>query len=549
MEVVEREEISQEEACDPGWKVAYGRRPGKSRGAYSSTQDGENTRGRRWNGGRTAAPRDAIRRVTVASRIPPLPRDTFRIVVRPRDGLNVNKISRIRFEQALAMAAALAPAEIEEDTMCPNGVQNIFVVCTPHEKNADAYARVQQIRLGEGTFGVAAYLAPPENTCKGIIRGVDVEVTEAQLRARIVNHRNPSALEARRMKNTTAVVVLFEGMRVPNYVACGASIFRCTLYRRHTEVCYECGELGHRADVCPNPGSKWCRTCGKRSPTEDHRCDPKCTLCGGPHPTAAKECRDKFQVPYIVRRRRRQRRRRAEQLQEFHRSRDSTNVSTAGGRSRSRTPALRERSTERSRSRTPAARKYDATRGRSRSRGCSASSVRIQEEPTWADRVKGTTKREQQRPKEVTRSASPEHGSRSHVDALLKEVKALREEVRRLKAIKANPKPCEIEANNQSPEAVEQVPRVGLTKAKRKAPLPEEESDSEASEGEAQQKKMLEELLRISRENQESVKLLLQRVTVLEEKAAIRAKAKVRTQSKTTNHSEDAPGAEQGMVM
>lgn len=235
---VEEEEISQEEASDLGWKVAYGRRPGRRREKYSSGEDGGNTGGRRRDGGRTAAPRDAIRRVTAASRLPRLPRDTFRIIVRPRDGLNVNKVSKIRFEQALAMAAALAPAEIEEDTMCPNGVQNIFVVCTPHEKNADAYARVQQIRLGEGTFGVAAYLAPPENTCKGVIRGVDVEVSEAQLRARIVNHRNPTALEARRIKNTTAVVVLFEGMKVPNYVACGASIFRCTLYRRHTEVCY-----------------------------------------------------------------------------------------------------------------------------------------------------------------------------------------------------------------------------------------------------------------------------------------------------------------------
>lgn len=69
------------------------------------------------------------------------------------------------------------------------------------------------------------------------------------------------------------------------------------------------------------------------------------------------------------------------------------------------------------------------------------------------------------------------------------------------------------------------------------------------SEGEAQQRKMLEELLRISRENQESVKLLVQRVSVLEEKAAIRAKTKVRAQSKTAHHSEVAPGAEQGMLM
>ncbi|KAH7985802.1 hypothetical protein HPB52_025393 [Rhipicephalus sanguineus] len=483
MEVVEGEEISQEEACDPGWKVAYGRRPGKSREAYSSTQDGGNTRGRRRKGGRTAAPRDAIRRVTAASRLPPLPRDTFRIVVRPRDGLNVNKISRIRFEQALAMAAALAPAEIEEDTMCPNGVQNIFVVCTPHEKNADAYARVQQIRLGEGTFGLAAYLAPPENTCKGIIRGVDVEVTEAQLRARIVNHRNPSALEARRIKNTTAVVVLFEGMRqvVPHL----------------------------RETIADG-----------RSPVR-----PEVHFVRWPAPTAAKECRDKFQVPYIVRRRRRQRRRRAEQLQEFHRSRDSTNVSTAvAGAARHREEPLTHAS-------SAEARRYKGPLSIQRVLG-------IQRENPGGAYLGGSCQRDDE-----------EGAAETKGDALLKEVKALIEEVRRLKAIKANPKPCEIEANNQSPEAVEQVPRVGLTKAKRKAPLPEEESDSEASEGEAQQKKMLEELLRISRENQESVKLLLQRVTVLEEKAAIRAKAKVRTQSKTTNHSEDATGAEQGMVM
>ncbi|KAL1443901.1 hypothetical protein MTO96_045769 [Rhipicephalus appendiculatus] len=229
---------------------------------------------------------------------------------------------------------------------------------TPQVSNEGGVRVTSKSGSVKASFGVAAYLTPPENTCKGIIRGVDVEVSEAQRRARIVNHRNPGTLEARRVKNTTAVVVLFEGMTVPNYVSCDASIFHCTLYRRHTEVCYEFGELGHRADVCPNPGSK----CDKRSPTDDHQCYPKCPLCGGPHPTAAKACRDKFEVPYIVRRRRRQRRRRTEQLTVLQQSRDSTNFSTAGGNSRSSTPALRERSTERSRSRTPAARKRDAKR-------------------------------------------------------------------------------------------------------------------------------------------------------------------------------------------
>ncbi|KAL1445275.1 hypothetical protein MTO96_045110 [Rhipicephalus appendiculatus] len=173
----------------------------------------------------------------------------------------------------------------------------------------------------------------------------------------------------------------------------------------------------------------------------------------------------------------------------------------------------------------------------------------MQEEPTWADRIKGNTKKEQQRPNEVTWSASPEHGSGSHVDVMLKEVKELGEEVRHLKAAKANPKPGEIEDISQTPEVVEKVPSIGLTKAKRKAPLPEEESDKETSEGVAQPRKMLEGLVRISRENQESLKLLLQKETVLERKAALRAKAMVRAQSETTNHTEDAPDAEQGMVM
>ncbi|XP_054922613.2 cytochrome P450 3A19-like [Dermacentor andersoni] len=49
-----------------------------------------------------------------------LPRDTFRIIVRPRDGLNVAKSTPVQVEQALAMAAALAPEDLTEDSICPN---------------------------------------------------------------------------------------------------------------------------------------------------------------------------------------------------------------------------------------------------------------------------------------------------------------------------------------------------------------------------------------------------------------------------------------------
>ncbi|KAH8036095.1 hypothetical protein HPB51_017751 [Rhipicephalus microplus] len=164
----------------------------------TTTRECTPTRGGRKGGGRTAAPRNAYQRIVATSMLPQLPRDTYRIIARPRDGLNVTKVSQIRFEQALAMAAALAPAKIEEHNICPNGTQSIYVVCTPYEKNACAYVKAQQVRLGDCTYRVSVYPAPPDDTCEGVIRGVDVDISEAQLRARIVNHRNLGAIEVKK---------------------------------------------------------------------------------------------------------------------------------------------------------------------------------------------------------------------------------------------------------------------------------------------------------------------------------------------------------------
>ncbi|KAL1466839.1 hypothetical protein MTO96_042476, partial [Rhipicephalus appendiculatus] len=121
----------------------------------------------------------------------------------------------------------------------------------------------------ERLYRVAVYPAPPDDTCKGVIRGIDIDVNDNQLRELIVTKRNPSALEVKRIKNTMTVTILSQGMQVPNYVYCGASIVRCTLFRRHTEVCYNCGILGHRTDVCPNPNTTWCRTCGLKTSPEN----------------------------------------------------------------------------------------------------------------------------------------------------------------------------------------------------------------------------------------------------------------------------------------
>ncbi|KAH8042456.1 hypothetical protein HPB51_023466 [Rhipicephalus microplus] len=161
MKIVEGEEIYQDEASSPSWMTAYSRKNSKGMRMATTTRERTPTRGGRKVGGHTAAQRNACQRIVTTSRLPQLPRYACRIIVRPRSGLNVTKVSQIHFEQALAMAAALAPAKIEEDNSCPNGAQNIYVVCSPHEKNACAYVMAQQVQLGDRLYRVYVYPATP----------------------------------------------------------------------------------------------------------------------------------------------------------------------------------------------------------------------------------------------------------------------------------------------------------------------------------------------------------------------------------------------------
>lgn len=136
----------------------------------------------------------------------------------------------------------------------------------------------------------------------------------------LVRPQNPGVLMAKRMGNTTNVIILFDGHYVPNYVKYGCVLAKCVLYRKRIDMCYQCGRLGHRADVCPNPNDKVCRGCGSENPTQDHECEAKCKLCGKNHPTADRKCEARYKLPYLVKKRRWERARREEEEAEAARS-------------------------------------------------------------------------------------------------------------------------------------------------------------------------------------------------------------------------------------
>ncbi|KAH7986515.1 hypothetical protein HPB49_025929 [Dermacentor silvarum] len=85
-------------------------------------------------GGNTNATISTARNSVIkASRMPALPQDDIKIVIRIRGGINIAKVGQLTVTKAICMAACIEPNERSEDTICPNLKQNIMVVSTPQQ--------------------------------------------------------------------------------------------------------------------------------------------------------------------------------------------------------------------------------------------------------------------------------------------------------------------------------------------------------------------------------------------------------------------------------
>ncbi|KAH7955033.1 hypothetical protein HPB49_024220 [Dermacentor silvarum] len=308
-------------------------------------------------------------------RQPPLPADDYKLAVRPRNGLQLNKVSPGKLVDAITNEAKLQigytgfKIRIDED-------QNILVLSTASEATASALSKMQKITIGATTYDIASYGISPDNSCKGVIYNIDHDTTPEMLLKRIES-LGYEALTCRRPRNTTTMVITFLGKTVPYYIEFSGLLLRCYLYKRTVPHCRTCNETGHREDVCPRPpATPKCRECGTSLATEQHECHPRCSLCGGNHPTAAKTCPNRFLPP--VNRRKPQQALRAGSSSPTPRGERSASRKS---RSPKRRGAVLERSSSRPRSgsgsrRRTSSRRRTPSHGRTSSRGRSASGRR-----------------------------------------------------------------------------------------------------------------------------------------------------------------------------
>ncbi|KAH7941362.1 hypothetical protein HPB49_012702 [Dermacentor silvarum] len=371
-----------------GWKDVRYRRSHRQ-----ASQHRESTLSPTWPYKRNDNPRKGrLEQIRNASRMPHLPRGDYKIVIRPRGALKISEHGIVHLTAAVQDVAGIPRDEREEDIVCPNNYQNILIVSASYQEHAIEYQEVARIKIQDKFYEANAYETAPDMTAKGVIRGIPLDEGPRDITAAVVTNKNPMVIAAKRISNTTTVIVLFEGYKVPTYVRYRAALLRCSLYRKQVDFCNQCYRLGHRGDVCPNPNNKICAGCGTANPEKDHRCQPKSQLYSEDHPTADKTCKAKFKNPFIVKQRQWQRLQR--ELKREHEdatsrenraeSRGRPNARERRSRSRTRSPST-PRSLSRSSSRTPGRRPGSRSRSRTRPPTSASTTTTV----SWADVVDG----------------------------------------------------------------------------------------------------------------------------------------------------------------
>ncbi|KAH8028393.1 hypothetical protein HPB51_016506 [Rhipicephalus microplus] len=151
-------------------------------------------------------------------KLPPLPKDDYKIVIRPNQGLPLRNILTPTLAQAIIEACQ---AGIRDDhfILRINPGSNIAILSTKYEEVADKVRLIRALVLNGRAHAVRAYAANGDDTLRGVIHGVPMNTSTETLMAHLrVRTHAVEIITARMIGTTKSAAITFFGPTLPRTV-------------------------------------------------------------------------------------------------------------------------------------------------------------------------------------------------------------------------------------------------------------------------------------------------------------------------------------------
>ncbi|KAH7974009.1 hypothetical protein HPB49_008400 [Dermacentor silvarum] len=278
--------------------------PPKGQGSRAATlpqvaASGSSTR-RSPDGTRTAPPSPPRRQPKWRPRhTPRLSRDDYIVVLKPRAPFELKSV--LPSDRAGdAIRAYLGEHSSTSFHVWPVWDQNVLVCSVTSLPMAQRLLGDIQLPVGDQQLPFRGHAKASGEICRGVIT-INPAETPQRIKSEL-EWSQGAILAVRKLGDSTAAVVTFEGTKLPRFIFCHSVVAYVRPYKKTIPACSLCGTIGHRPSACPRPTPGRCTRCGTQVQVTseglaEHECNPTCLLCSGPHETGARGCPWKYRKP------------------------------------------------------------------------------------------------------------------------------------------------------------------------------------------------------------------------------------------------------------
>lgn len=146
-----------------------------------------------------------------ANRLPPLPKEDFKIIVRPHQGLPIKELTAPQISEAVIIATQ-RKVRGEHFLLRLKPGSNIFIISTPKQEVADIVRKITTLVINGKQHAVKAYVTAGEDTKKGVVHGLSPHTSPETLQANLrIRTQGVEILRARMLGESKTAVITFYG--------------------------------------------------------------------------------------------------------------------------------------------------------------------------------------------------------------------------------------------------------------------------------------------------------------------------------------------------